>query len=189
MFNPNKEYNMKAKLIKKEDDFYSLKVDGFVMATSSGMLVDYKLSKENCDKLFEVVDVDYLVDKFVDNLNVSEKVEKDVQFGYQEGLIKAMELMGYKKYTDDDIVGAFMAGHLRGMSTDMGEDNPHPICSEYLNSIQQPREIEVEILTGTLWRQIDVIDPITHTCKSHISKSSKEEPMLDKNGCLILKKL
>jgi len=43
---------MKIKLIKRDDDFYSLKVDGIVMATSNGMLVDYRLSLKNCDEIF-----------------------------------------------------------------------------------------------------------------------------------------
>ena len=56
-------------------------------------------------------------------------------------------------YTDDDIVDAYMAGHIRGMSTDMGEDNKHPICSEYLNSLQKTEwdvEVEQELIQSSI---------------------------------------
>ena len=64
-----------------------------------------------------------------------------------------IELMGNKMYTDDDIVDAYMAGHIRGMSTDMGEDNKHPICSEYLNSLQKTEwdvEVEQELIQSSI---------------------------------------
>ena len=55
---------MRAKLIKRDDDFYSLKVDGIVMATSNGMLVDYRLSLKNCQSVELGVDLDTLVLSF-----------------------------------------------------------------------------------------------------------------------------
>ena len=66
---------MKAKLIKREDNFYSLKVDGIVMATSNGMLVDYKLSKQNCDEIFwglydTEIEVEIEMKKVVDETKV-----------------------------------------------------------------------------------------------------------------------
>jgi len=58
-------------------------------------------------------------------------------------------------------------------------------CEEIYNGL----DISVEVHASCIWTQIDVIDPITHTCKSHISKGDKEEPILDENGCLILKRI
>ena len=55
---------MRAKLIKRDVNFYSLKVDGIVMATSNGMLVDYRLSLKNCQSVELGVDLDTLVLSF-----------------------------------------------------------------------------------------------------------------------------
>jgi hypothetical protein len=64
---------MRAKLIKREDNFYSLKVDGIVMATSNGMLVDYRLSLKNCQAIECCVGLDTLV------LSFYPKTEWDVE--------------------------------------------------------------------------------------------------------------
>ena len=58
-------------------------------------------------------------------------------------------------------------------------------CEEIYNGL----DMLVEVHAGCIWTQIDVIDPITHTCKSHISKGDIEEPMLDEDGCLILRRI
>jgi hypothetical protein len=94
--------------------------------------------------------------------------------GFEIGFQKALEILGDKKYTDDDIVDAYMAGHIRGMSTDMGEDNIHPICSEYLNSLQKTEwdvEVEQELI------------------QSSIQGDAIWELKKDTDGCLILRRI
>ena len=92
-----------------------------------------------------------------------------------------IELMGNKMYTDDDIVDAYMAGHIRGMSTDMGEDNKYPICSEYLNSLQKT-EWKVEIVTEPY---VKYVSRSLHSVYPPLGIQNK----LDKDGCLILKRI
>ena len=92
-----------------------------------------------------------------------------------------IELMGNKKYTDDDIVDAYMAGHIRGMSTDMGEDNKHPICSEYLNSLKKT-EWDVEIVTEPY---VKYVSRSLHSVYPPLGIQNK----LDKDGCLILRRI
>ena len=180
MFNPNKEYNMKAKLIKKEDDFYSLKVDGFVMATSSGMLVDYKLSKENCDEIFGVVDVERLANETFTETNLSLKeYEEGLHIGFKEGFLKAMELND-KLFTLDDMKEAYGRGFLQqGIKS----------FNSLIQSLQQPTEIDVEIEMET---KQQLANGYRNQAENVIGFIAEYEnilvPKLDEDGCLILKK-
>ena len=189
---------MKAKLIKKEDDFYSLRVDGIVMATSNGMLVDYKLSKENCDEIFGVVDVDDLASYFAYNQSTEDSTEEFAKFAFIEGFNKAIELNKDKLFTVEDIRKAIAFGwDYEGLTKEemlerynfkLEYDNSYAEDTDkFIQSLQQPTEIEVEILMGTLCRQIDCVDD-ARLVESKIVWG-KEDPMLDENGCLILKKL
>jgi len=181
------------KLEFEDNDYYLVDDNNDTIATTDKIFLKVdgvvnKLSRENCEEIFGVVDVGALALEECNNTDPlrldSVKYKQDPYFriGYLKGYNKAMELMGNNKFNDNNIVDAFMAGHLRGMSTDMGEDNTHPICSEYLNSLQQPTEIEVEIRCwiGNGDKESDSFkDPLV---------TNTGIPKLDENGCLILKK-
>ena len=100
-----------------------------------------------------------------------------------------IELKGNKKYTDDDIVDAYMAGHIRGMSINMGEDKIHPICSEYLNSLKKTEwDVEIEMenkqqLTNGYKNQPDNVIGFIAAYENVVV------PKLDEDGCLILKRI
>jgi len=165
---------MKAKLIKVNDYYYlreSYKSDNDgsqcerTLGTTNSQGELGKLSKQNCDEIFGVVDVDNLVDKFVEGLDVSEKVKHDIQFGYQEGFIKAMELNKDKLFTLSNLRKAFNSL----------ENHPNRTFTE-LVALLQPAEIEVEIVT----EEFESYDEILNRVK---------KPILDTEGCLILKKI
>jgi hypothetical protein len=176
------------KLEFEDNDYYLVDDNNDTIATTDKIFLKVdgvvnKLSRENCDEIFGVVDVEKLAEKEypngIDGTGRSAEIYRRI---YIEGFNKAMEVMGNNKFNDNNIVDAFMAGHLRGMSTDMGEDTTHPICSEYLNSLQQPTEIEVEIRCwiGNGDKESDSFkDPLV---------TNTGIPKLDENGCLILKK-
>jgi hypothetical protein len=199
---------MKAKLIKTEledyhmghyflndTNYYAIGSTDFGWCKTSAGIPKYKLSKENCDEIFGVVDVGALALEECNNTDPlrldSVKYKQDPYFriGYLKGYNKAMELMGNNKFNDNNIVDAFMAGHLRGMSTDMGEDNTHPICSEYLNSLQQPTEIEVEIKLICPHPSDTYVCGMEYGCDADGCNHPEQIPYLDKTGCLILKRL
>jgi hypothetical protein len=182
---------MKAKLIKKEDDFYSLRVNRIVMATSNGMLVDYKLSKQNCDEIFGVVDIGVLALEECNNTDPlrldSVKYKQDPYFriGYLKGYNKAMELND-KLFTVEDIKKAIAFGwDYEGLTKEemierynfkLEYDNSYAEDTDtFIQSLQQPTEIEVEI------EQVLI--------QSSIDGEAKWKYRLDENGCLILKKL
>jgi len=170
---------MKIKLIKRDDDFYSLKVDGIVMATSNGMLVDYRLSLKNCDSLFGVVDVENLADDYFKSTNENSVLWRRIDF--KEGFNKAMELND-KLFTVEDIRKAIeMArkGSMQEQHNGYGQRTSPIFVSDNLSvdtiiqSLQQPTEIEVEI-------EMDICGDKVYAVP---------EPKLDKNGCLMLRRI
>ena len=126
-------------ILKKIGEEYKLYAEDNSCIATTQVSPYKRLSKQNCEEIFGVIDVGVLALEECNNTDPlrldSQKYKQDPYFriGYLKGYNKAMELMGNNKFNDNNIVDAFMAGHLRGMSTDMGEDNTHPICSEYLN--------------------------------------------------------
>ncbi len=166
------------KLEFEDNDYYLVDDNNDTIATTDKIFLKVdgvvnKLSRENCDEVYG--DGEVYVDEYAEEWKFDERI------GFRDGFNKAMELMVDNKFNDNHIVDAFMAGHLRGMSTDMGEDNPHPICSEYLNSIQQPTEIDVEIVTEPY---VKYVSRSLHSVYPPLGIQNK----LDKDGCLILKK-
>ncbi len=162
---------MKAKLIlKKHNDCYSLndyrepsKGYPLVIAHSGDENFRYKLSKQNCDEIFGVVNVEKLAEEFVNDLQVaSESVNRAVKLGYEEGFNKAMELNKNKVFTLSNLRKAFNSL----------ENHPHRTFTE-LVALLQPTEIEVEIEMRPA---------------SLVYKTGEILPKLDSSGCLILTK-
>jgi hypothetical protein len=134
---------MKAKLIKTADE------QGTMYSLSGDNLPDnYVLSKQNCDEIFGVVDVEKLAEKLSPN--------SSWKHGFIKGFNKAMELNKDKLFTMEQMNRAI-----------------HLACSEYLGNIidevtQQPAEIEVMIVMeevqeiyrdGTVkWERVPVFD-------------------------------
>jgi hypothetical protein len=85
-----------------------------------------------------------------------------------------MELNKYKMFTAEDVKKAII------LSMSYNDATVIKLLQ------QQPTEIAVEIVTRTLCRQIDCVDD-ARLIESKIVWS-KEDPMLDKDGFLILKK-
>jgi hypothetical protein len=167
---------MKAKLIKTEDEqgvMYSLSGDN--------LPENYVLSKRNCDELFGVVDVNSEVEVIVKTICPDDR-GKDIIYGTGMAVgiqcfKKAMELNKDKVFTLENVRKAFNKGYLMKF-------NPSDEYTETLNglvqSLQQPTEIEVEIVEQCL-------DP---TCDGINRKGecvTTGKPKYDTDGCLILK--
>ena len=161
---------MKAKLIKTGSDYLLRDMGGNVLAITNGTTEGRKLSKQNCDEIFGVIDVE----KLATGYDLYEKINFVGQTrAYKAGFQKAMELNKDKVFTIEDIRKAYQQGeedsYLKGGLTKTKEDN-------YIQSLQQPTEIEVEI---------EMFTPAA----TYGHSGWHEEPKLDKNGCLILKRI
>jgi hypothetical protein len=166
---------MKAKLIKHTDGTYILShnpsgwcigsTDYEYISKHKGEQIVSKLSKQNCDEIFGVVDVEKIADRHTFGQRNHEWK------AYIKGFSKAMELMKDKVFTLEQMHKAIRLA-----------------CSEYSGNIidevtQQPSEIEVEIEMEPYRMSDFVEDGNTHP------SGAIERPKLDSEGCLILKKI
>ena len=150
------------------------------IATTDGMYVDHKLSKQNCDEIFGVVDVEKLADSIFEKessnmLHPQHQMRNTFILGFN----KAMELNKDKMFTVEDMYDAVMIGisfddpGIEGIST-------YKEAQELaVKRVLPPTEIEVVIETETkVWEFIS----------NGEFESFEIIPKLDSEGCLILKK-
>ena len=163
---------MEAKLIKTPEQFYKLKFynDEDMLACATALL-----SKQNCDEIFGVVNVDKWVKEKVDNrFNETDGYHKVV---YVEGLVdgfnKALELNKDKVFTLEDMKKAYSTGELDALKTGSYSEKEN----QFIQSLQQPTEIEVEI---EMELEVDT-SKLVGAIYGH-------KPKLDSEGYLILKK-
>ena len=72
------------------------------ISTTDGMYVDHKLSKQNCDEIFGVVDIEKLAEE-----SWSGNYKEIKQLAFKLGFNKAMELQKEKLFTEETIEDAF----------------------------------------------------------------------------------
>jgi hypothetical protein len=183
---------MKAKLIKTENG-YGLEDVGIIAFYSSKRPVHkhYKLSKQNCDEIFGVVDVEKLINEAdTAHLNQYTSDSHELMFdeGFKMGFNKAMELNKDKRFTLDDMHKMFYLGSLLQTDLKSGKLEYKPkgeVFNDYIQPLQQPKEIEVEIKMEPCFYD----DSLGGFSTSYTEDKPKEQPKLDSDGCLILKKV
>jgi hypothetical protein len=145
---------MKGKLMHRGDGDYKLYVNETTYVTTSNSPYK-KLSKQNCDEIFGVVDVEKLArncikhryNKYGENIT-SETQKLDTIYGFKEGFSKAMELNKDKVFTLEDMKRAFKVGFSNGFASDIISMHRLPeekekLFNEFIQPLQQPTEIEV----------------------------------------------
>ena len=176
---------MKAKLIKTDKGNYIL-VDSTKVVYDKGYLIGssregevLKLSKQNCDEIFGVVDINSEVEAIVKTICPDDR-GKDVIYGTGMAVgiqcfNKAMELNKDRVFTLEEVHKLLRLIHiLPNFELEQFEDenNVLQIDTFISHHIQQPTEIDVEIESKI------AIDG--HTIFGY---------ELDSEGCLILKKI
>jgi hypothetical protein len=188
---------MKATLIKKAEGWYNLYQDKIGIGSTYPELQGYKLSKQKCDEIFGVVDVEKLAHDFAHNLR-GRSVYAII--GFDAGFNKAMELNKDKQFTLEDMLNAYMEGTNDGaqfeslMDYDSEDfDEAHEFAEEaekeFRESIQQPTEIEVEIEMEKVVDETKVVGAVKGVKGSGDKITTyKAVPKLDASRCIILKK-
>jgi hypothetical protein len=168
-----KRNKMKAKLIKTNVNYLLEDDKGVIIASTSTKEGNNKLSKQNCDEIFGVTDVEKLAIEY----DLYEKINFVGQTrAYKAGFNKAIELNKDKVFTLKDVKQAIFnfANYDRKTISELDR------MDMAITFIQQPTEIEVEIETETkVWEFIS----------NGEFESFEIIPKLDANGCLILKKI
>jgi hypothetical protein len=164
---------MKAKLIHRGNGDYKLYVNGATYAQSAPN-PHRKLSKQNCDEIFGVVDVEKLFNEVDETIDFHEFCFTSFKLGFN----KAIELNKDKKFTEDDMIAfAVKFSQLKNGEFFKG-------LNELLNEYsKEPTEIEVEIEMEP-YRMSDFVED----GNTHLS-GVIERPKLDSEGCLKLKKI
>jgi hypothetical protein len=166
---------MKTKLVKQGDRWVLYNEDGSKMALSTESPYN-KLSKENCDDIFGVVDVDKFSHEHCDRLYHEGDINWErYRIHFKEGFDKAMELNKDKLFTENDLRLAMHFGKF-------GEGNGQTTTIGFIKSLQ-PTEIEVEICC-----YIGNGDKESDSFKEPLVTNTGI-PKLDENGCLILKRI
>jgi hypothetical protein len=168
---------MKAKLIKTDVNYLLEDNKGVVIGSTSTKEIN-KLSKQNCDEIFGVVDVDKLAIEY----DLYEKINFVGQTrAYKAGFNKAIELNKDKEFTLEDMNNA-----MDWMMTQYFEFHEQPTTGrrdEYLKSLQQSTEIEVMIeMECKIGCEHLVLNGENSLC------CGNKVLKLDSEGCLILKR-
>jgi hypothetical protein len=178
---------MKAKLILKhrgDYDYFLLSRTENSEAVQASLIPDdefeQKLSKQNCDEVFGVVNVENLAENHP--LEVSNASHG---FGIKDGIVygfnKAMEFNKDKVFTVKDVEKAI----------EYFVKNEFKLTEKNINitiySIQNPKYLEVEVLMKNS-RTGKIIESESELEWDEDGICDKAIPELDENGCLILKR-
>ena len=177
---------MKATLIKSEDS-YILK-DGLfhVLGIDDKKLKDrlecpYLLSKQNCDEIFGVVDVEKLAEECAETAHTMDELyENGLFYGFVSGFNKAMEL---NRFTLEDMKRAFSRGKDL-TAEERFKFTEWEAFTKLVDSIQ-PTEIEVDIVEV----EDDEVYSVTDNMK--VAHNKAFDGVLfkyDSEGCLVLTK-
>jgi hypothetical protein len=187
---------MKAKLIKQNGigiqtidgiDYYLI-LDGKTYHTNplTSDLSNGKLSKQNCDEIFGVVDVEKLANyEYPEGDDWSPEESLVRKLAFLNGFNKSIEFNKDKVFTIEDmrnVIEMSRKGSIQEQHNGYGRHTESIFVldnlstDEIIQSIQQPIEIDVEIEMVFLGFEME-------------SGLKMEEPKLDSNGNLILRKL
>ena len=163
---------MKAELVKRQDRWDLYGEDGSKIASSAPNPFK-RLSIKNCQAIENGYDLDELVKNMGKEFYVGGNY--DFENGVKEGFLKALKILGDKKFTLNELLS--FADHVKGYNETTYSHHSKEILDEWLleNSIS---EWDVEIVTK----------PYTEVSEG-FELESKREPKLDAENCLILKRL
>ena len=179
---------MKGILRKKEDHYFFWssdwdpdKGDGFVANTAR--LVSPKLSLKNCQAIENGYDLDELVKE-----RFGETFWHDGDKYFKEGFQKAIEILGDKKFSEEDILKAIAFGwdYEGRPKEEMLEI--YNINLEYNNSYFEDTKKYIQSLQQTEWDVIVEIECCGNYSSCNLNCEHGPKPKLDADGCLILKR-
>jgi hypothetical protein len=181
---------MKGKLIHRGDGDYKLYVNETTYATTSNSPYK-KLSKQNCDEIFGVIDVIDVTYKQV-RKEFDGIIDSFTEAFAKQCINKAMELNKDKVFTLEDMKRAFKVGFSNGFASDIISMHRLPeekekLFNEFIQSLQQPTEVEIEM--EKVVDETKVIGVVKGVKGSGDKITTyKSVPKLDSSGCLILTK-
>jgi hypothetical protein len=157
-----------------------------------------KLSHENCDELFGVINAEKLAIEHSESelsmypetsstltesevLRLRSLIQAHSYRGFEKGFNKALQLTATKVFTMKDMMDCW--------NTALKFQENQVTLGEFIQSLR-PKEIEVEIEMVKVVDKTKVVGAVKGVKGSgHKIKTYKSVPKLDEKGCLILKKI
>jgi hypothetical protein len=188
---------MTPKLIKNIDG-YELFTQGFLKGSTNHGLIDslnveegsirYKLSLKNCQAIERGYDLDELTNRAFDYMGYHSTVtpyeEKQFKLGYRVAFREALEILGDKKFSEEDVI--LIAEYIRVASQSTPSVKTKDLFNEYQSLQQTDWDVEIrkEYVGKCKGNNNDgcFLDSPGHDCGCYEYK-----PKLDATGCLILK--
>ena len=192
---------MEGKLIKETDGSYCLiiiheRIGNMIIATDNKDLNDmlnypYNLSLKNCEAIENGYDLDELAytdsEEFVDNFDYNDGYgnicrfnnSHEVQECYIKGFQKALEILGDKKFSINEVVE--LCKILMSNPFEKCGKSYQELTDNYIQSLQQTEwdvEIEMEKYVKYVPKVLETVFPTLGI-----------RPKLDADSCLILKRI
>ena len=164
-------------LVKREDHWGLYNEDGHKIAATIPSC-NSKLSLKNCEAIANGYDLDELANRAFDNMGYHSTVtpyeEKQFKLGYMVAFREVLEILGDKKFSEEDMREAISQTRKGMLYNKKYED-------EYIQSLQQTEfEVEICCYIGNGDKESDSFkDPLV---------TNTGIPKLDENGCLILRR-
>ena len=170
---------MKGKLIKTEVNYLLEGEGGVVIASTSLKKEGMSLSIKNCQAIELGYDLDELAKSEASKISETEVRDEKLERIYKRGFQKALELMGDKKFSEQDVLKV-VTHVLNELVLVDGFDK------QYLfpESIYQETTTKCKSLQQTEW---DV--EMEWIQSTSILGNPPQIPKLDADGCLILKRI
>ena len=160
--------------LRKINGIYTLMKDGKMIASDDiDFQKDYELQKlsiENCNLIFGIFDVEKLAQDFAKNHSIYPSAKDDTEYGFKHGFNKALELNKDKKFSLEQVIEAMS----------LYKRNEFAMSKVLVMVLEEPQDIEVEI---------EMAEVESYKDKMGNLRTEKTFPRVDKNGCLIIKKL
>jgi hypothetical protein len=160
--------------LRKINGIYTLIKDGKMIASDDiDFQKDYELQKlsiENCNLIFGIFDVEKLAEDFAKNHSIYPSAKDDTEYGFKNGFNKALELNKDKKFSLEQVIEAMS----------LYKRNEFAMSKVLVIVLEEPQDIEVEI---------EMAEVESYKDKMGNLRTEKTFPRVDKNGCLIIKKL
>ena len=186
------------KLIKQGTDYHLVKDKKVIGSTHNEVADEYKLSLSNCQEIEFGYDLEAIIKETL-NTSAHSITDHIKEEGFVIGFQKALELMGDKKFSENDIYRAF----------EEGERQDRSALYDIIRPTEQTEwEVEIEMETyqptplkrRQVTRKLDNGEEVEWTCYWDNGWFSNDGvripnvidweklPVLDDNGCLILKR-
>jgi hypothetical protein len=172
---------MKAKLIKTGEQYLLKDPNNETVAITAGSIKGRMLSLKNCQAIERGYDLDELFNDYYKEWSpYSDIIDFNV---FEAGFQKALEILGDKKFSEEDIAKAYNKGQILNIKGRLQTGK------NYVKSLQQT-EWDVIVEPKKVIDETKIVGSVKGVKGSGNKITTyKSVPKLDANGCLILKRV